>query len=59
MALTPLSDALSTLLAQVDLTPETKWVALEAAGGRYAAEMYKDMFGERGLQGYMEDRYGD
>lgn len=38
MALTPLSDALSTLLAQVDLTPETEWVALEAAGGRYAAE---------------------
>ena len=28
-------------------------------GGRYAAEMYKDMFGERGLKGYMEDRYGD
>ena len=28
-------------------------------GGRYAAEMYKDMFGERGLQGYMDDRYGD
>lgn len=28
-------------------------------GGRYAAEMYKDMFGDRGLKGYMEDRYGD
>ena len=28
-------------------------------GGRYAAEMYKDMFGERGLKGYMDDRYGD
>ena len=28
-------------------------------GGRYATEMYKDMFGERGLKGYMEDRYGD
>ena len=28
-------------------------------GGRYAAEMYKDMFGDRGLQGYMDDRYGD
>ena len=28
-------------------------------GGRYAAEQYKDMFGDRGLKGYMEDRYGD
>ncbi len=28
-------------------------------GGRYAAEQYKEMFGERGLKGYMEDRYGD
>ena len=28
-------------------------------GGRYAAEMYKDMFGDRGLTGYMDDRYGD
>ena len=28
-------------------------------GGRYAQEQYKDMFGERGLKGYMEDRYGD
>jgi DNA primase large subunit len=28
-------------------------------GGRYAKEQYKDMFGERGLKGYMEDRYGD
>jgi len=27
--------------------------------GRYAAEMYKDMFGERGLKGYMDDRYGE
>ena len=28
-------------------------------GGRYAEEQYKEMFGERGLKGYMEDRYGD
>ena len=28
-------------------------------GGRYAKEQYKDMFGERGLKGYMDDRYGD
>ena len=28
-------------------------------GGRYAAEQYKDMFGDRGLKGYMEDRYED
>ena len=28
-------------------------------GGRFAAEQYKEMFGERGLQGYMDDRYGD
>ena len=28
-------------------------------GSPQAAEMYKDMFGERGLKGYMEDRYGD
>ena len=28
-------------------------------GGRYAQEQYRDMFGERGLQGYMDDRYGD
>ena len=28
-------------------------------GGRFAAEQYKEMFGERGLKGYMEDRYGD
>ena len=28
-------------------------------GGRYAAEMYKEMFGDRGLKGYMDDRYGD
>ena len=38
MALTPLSDALATLLAQVDLTPGTERVSLEAASGRYAAE---------------------
>ena len=28
-------------------------------GGRFAAEQYKEMFGERGLRGYMDDRYGD
>jgi len=28
-------------------------------GSPQAAGMYKDMFGERGLKGYMEDRYGD
>ena len=28
-------------------------------GGRYAAEQYKEMFGERGLKGYFEDKYGD
>ena len=28
-------------------------------GGRYAEQQYKEMFGERGLKGYMEDRYGD
>ena len=28
-------------------------------GGRFAAEQYKEMFGERGLKGYMDDRYGD
>ena len=28
-------------------------------GGRFAAEQYKDMFGDRGLRGYMDDRYGD
>ena len=28
-------------------------------GSPRAAEMYKDMFGDRGLKGYMEDRYGD
>jgi len=28
-------------------------------GGRYAQEQYKDMFGDRGLKGYMDDRYGD
>lgn len=28
-------------------------------GTPQAAGMYKDMFGERGLKGYMEDRYGD
>ena len=38
MALTPLSDALATLLAQIDSTPQTEWVSLEAASGRYAAE---------------------
>ena len=38
MALTPLSDALATLLAQIDSIPQTEWVSLEAASGRYAAE---------------------
>ena len=38
MALTPLSDALATLLAQIDSTPQTEWVSLEASSGRYAAE---------------------
>ena len=38
MAMTSLADALSTLLAQVDSTPVTEWVSLEAASGRYAAE---------------------
>ena len=38
MALTPLSDALATLLSQIDSTPQTEWVSLEAASGRYAAE---------------------
>ena len=28
-------------------------------GGRYAEQQYKEMFGERGLKGYMDDRYGD
>ena len=28
-------------------------------GGRFAAEQYKEMFGDRGLKGYMDDRYGD
>ena len=28
-------------------------------GGRYAEQQYKEMFGERGLKGYFEDRYGD
>ena len=28
-------------------------------GGRYAEEQYKEMFGDRGLKGYMDDRYGD
>ena len=28
-------------------------------GSPQAAGMYKDMFGDRGLKGYMEDRYGD
>ena len=28
-------------------------------GGRYAEMQYKEMFGERGLKGYIEDRYGD
>ncbi|MEK9698514.1 MAG: hypothetical protein VW270_22270 [Candidatus Poseidoniales archaeon] len=28
-------------------------------GGSQAAGMYKDMFGDRGLKGYMDDRYGD
>ena len=38
MALTPLSDALAMLLAQVDVTPGTEWVSLVAATGRYASE---------------------
>jgi len=28
-------------------------------GSPQAAGMYRDMFGDRGLKGYMEDRYGD
>ena len=28
-------------------------------GSPQAAGMYKDMFGDRGLKGYMDDRYGD
>ena len=28
-------------------------------GSPQAAEMYKEMFGDRGLKGYMDDRYGD
>ena len=28
-------------------------------GSPQAAGMYKDMFGDRGLRGYMDDRYGD
>ena len=27
-------------------------------GSPQAAGMYRDMFGDRGLKGYMEDRYG-